>query len=105
MNKRMITGRARVSGKGWVVVPKEIRDAIDLAPGDEVRFVLWLGEGERPRLELRAVPPDPVAATAGMLARPDKRLWTEEMVEEHRREVEETERETTARKRSRRRSA
>ena len=103
----MVTGKSKVSSKGWIVVPKEIRDEMELKPGDFVRFVLRDGSS-RPRVELRKVPADPIAASAGMLKSDDGRLWTQEMVKEHRREVEDTERETRAtrqRMKSRRRSA
>lgn len=112
-----ISTKAKVSSKGWVVIPKEIRKALGIKPGDEVRFTYWppsLASGhDRGRLHVRNVPADPIAATAGIIKRrPDEPLWTQQMVEEHRMEVEEEEREMQeARKvreapaRSRKRSA
>jgi AbrB family looped-hinge helix DNA binding protein len=36
----MLYGRGKVSSKGSVVIPKEIRDAMGIKPGDEVNFVM-----------------------------------------------------------------
>ena len=44
---------------------------------------------DRGRLHVRKVPADPIAATAGIIKRrPGEPLWTQQMVEEHRTEVE-----------------
>lgn len=115
--EKFISTKAKVSSKGWVVIPKEIRDVLGIKPGDEVRFTYWPpfdgSEFDHGRLHVRKVPADPVAASAGMFKRrPREPLWTQQMVEEHRAEVEKDERELLesrkareARARQRKRSA
>jgi AbrB family looped-hinge helix DNA binding protein len=114
---KFISAKAKVSSKGWAVIPKEIREVLGVKPGDEVRFTYWppsIASGhDRGRLHVRKVAADPVAATAGIIKRrPGEPLWTLQMVEEHRMEVEKEEREMQearkareAQTRSRRRSA
>ncbi len=114
---KFISTKAKVSSKGWVVIPKELRDVLGIKPGDEVRFTYWppsIASGyDQGRLHVRKVPADSVAASAGMFKRrPGEPLWTQQMVEEHRMEVEKEEREMLetrkareARARQRKRSA
>lgn len=95
---KFLTAKAKVSSKGWVVIPKDIRDVLGIKPGDEVRFTFWPSHGPDAispgRLSVRKVPADPVAASAGMIKRrPGERLWTETLLEERRIEREKEERE------------
>jgi AbrB family looped-hinge helix DNA binding protein len=52
----------RISQKGWVVIPAELRRKYNLKPGDEVHVVDYGGV-----LSLIPSSEDPVAAAAGML--------------------------------------
>jgi len=52
---------AKVSEKGWVVIPKELRKKYGIKPGSEVQFVDW-GRG----IVLVPIPDDPVAGLRGM---------------------------------------
>jgi AbrB family looped-hinge helix DNA binding protein len=93
----MLTGTARVSSKGWVVIPKEIRDELGIQPGDEVRFVLWRpvhrGEAAAETLQLARVPKNAVTSLRGKYApKPGETPWTEDLLEERRREREREER-------------
>lgn len=75
---------ARVSTKGWVVIPKDLRKKYGLTPGSVVEVVDYGGI-----LAIVPVPENPIAAMHGRFAQvPDRRL-TEELIEEHRREREE----------------
>ena len=115
--EKFLSSKAKVSSKSGVVIPKEIREVLGIKPGDEVRFTYWppsIASGHtKGRLHVHKVPADPVAATAGMFKRrPGEPLMTQQMVEEHRLEVEQDEREMLearkareARARSRKRSA
>jgi AbrB family looped-hinge helix DNA binding protein len=70
---------ATVSTKGWVVIPKELRDKYGLKKGSRVQ-VLDYGE----LLALIPLPDDPVKALLGMLAgRPS---LTEDLMAERARE-------------------
>lgn len=53
--------KARMSSKGWVVIPKELRKKYGLRPGKEVDLV-DVGEA----LYVVPVPDDPIEAAAGM---------------------------------------
>lgn len=72
---------ATVSAKGWVVIPAEYRAKYNLKPGTRVRFVDYGGS-----LTLVRVPDDPIKASRGMLK--SKTSLTEELLEEHRKELE-----------------
>lgn len=52
----------KVSAKGWVVIPKELRKKYGLKPGSLVNFVDW---GEN--IAVMPIPENPVAALRGML--------------------------------------
>jgi AbrB family looped-hinge helix DNA binding protein len=70
-----------ISSKGWVVIPADLRKKYGLKPGDAVNVVDYGGV-----LALVPVLKDPVEQSRGMLA--GLGPLTEELVEEHRREVE-----------------
>lgn len=53
---------AKVSTKGWIVIPKDLRDKYRLKKGSQVQVVDY-GEG----LILIPLPDDPVEALHGML--------------------------------------
>jgi AbrB family looped-hinge helix DNA binding protein len=82
-----MTKVTKISSKGSIVIPKEIRDAEGLKPGTRVAFVVYAG-----RINLVPVPDDPVAASHGFLrdytpiySGPSVR---QELLEEHQDEVE-----------------
>lgn len=75
---------AKVSAKGWVVIPVEIRKRYHIQPGDVLAFVDYGGQ-----LSLIRVPDDPIAAGRGMLKGGPS--LTQELLEEHRRELEQEE--------------
>jgi AbrB family looped-hinge helix DNA binding protein len=52
----------RISQKGWVVIPADLRRKYDLKPGDEVHVVDYGGV-----LALIPASEDPLEAAAGML--------------------------------------
>ena len=96
---KYLQGRAKVSSKGWVVIPKEIRDEMGLRPGDEVAMYLWPPSLDMKQerglytLHLDRIPEDPASLTFGMFKRrPGERPITELLIEERRREAEEEER-------------
>jgi len=74
----------KISRKGWVVIPKEIREHHNLRPGNKVQFVDLAG-----RIAIVPVPDDPIAAGLGMLKGGTS---MKEYLEEKRRELEEEER-------------
>lgn len=103
----MIIGRAKVSAKGWVVIPKEIRDSMGLEPGDEMRLLflppLENGKGVSGRLSVYRVSPGDTGSDRGRFEHlRGEKLMTEELVEEHRAEVERDEQEARAWRRKRR---
>jgi AbrB family looped-hinge helix DNA binding protein len=76
----------RISPKGWVVIPKNLRKKYGLAPGSRVAVVDYGGV-----LSIVPVPEDPIAALRGMFSS-YKGSLTAELLEEHRREQERDER-------------
>ena len=109
---KYLAAKGKVSSKGWVVIPKEIRDEMGIKPGDEVRFSLWpppimmKQDRELYSLHLHKVPENPAELGHGMFPRqPGEPSLTEELVREHRQEVEHEEREMRERRRRRRTSA
>ncbi len=61
----------RVSSKGRIVIPRDVRDAHHIGPGAELEIYL-AGEEIRLRLVTRPVEPTTVAAGHGMLAGPKR---------------------------------
>jgi AbrB family looped-hinge helix DNA binding protein len=57
---------SKVTAKGQTTLPQAVRAALDLRPGDRVRYVL-LGN------EVRLVKVRPAAELAGLLARPGRK--------------------------------
>ena len=72
---------AKVSAKGWVVIPKPLREKCSLGKGTRVRIVDQ-GDG----VALLPLPPDPVTALHGMLA--GEPSLTEELLAERAEERE-----------------
>lgn len=70
---------ARVSSKGWVVIPAELRHKYNLKPGDKVRVVDYGGV-----VSLVPASADPVKQAAGMAK--GRRSLTRALLEEHRQE-------------------
>lgn len=54
---------SRITAKGQTTLPRQVRAALDVQPGDQLRYVVLDGE-------VRILKARPVAALAGMLARP-----------------------------------
>lgn len=75
------TATARVSAKGWIVIPAPMRRRYHIVPGQEIRIVDYGGV-----LSLVPVGRDPVAEGRGLLA--GKRSLTQALLEERRRERE-----------------
>ncbi len=106
------TAKGKVSSKGWVVIPKEIRDEMGLKPGDEVRFTLWPPPAYMKQiralatLHVRRIDEDPVAVSAGMFANaPGASSMMERLLEERKKEREEEERKIEASIRRHRRNS
>jgi AbrB family looped-hinge helix DNA binding protein len=72
----------RVSNKGWIVIPVELRRRYQLAPGSEVQVIDYGGI-----LAIVPIGKNPIQASAGMLAGGGKPL-TQALLDEHRREME-----------------
>ncbi len=53
---------AKVSSKGWIVIPKELRVKYDISPGDKV----FISE-EDERLTISSLPNNPITAFRGIL--------------------------------------
>lgn len=75
---------ATLSAKGWVVIPKEIRDRLGLKKGDRIRVM----QSDR-QIVLIPVAKDPITAGRGMLK---GGMSMKEFLEEKRRELDEEER-------------
>ena len=58
-----------VTTKGQTTLPRTVRSALGLAPGDRVRYVILDGE-------VRLLKAGPVAGIAGFLARPGQKPVT-----------------------------
>jgi len=61
--------KATLTSKGQLTVPKEVRDRLDLKPGDRVEFV-FLPDGTVRFLPLNL----PISALKGILGKPPRRL-------------------------------
>ena len=74
---------AKISAKGWIVIPVEYRRKYDLRPGDRVSIVDYGGH-----LTIAPVPRDPIRQGRGLLAgRPSlTEALLKERAEERRRE-------------------
>jgi AbrB family looped-hinge helix DNA binding protein len=107
-----LTGKAKVSSKGWVVIPKEIRDELGIKPGDMLSFSLR-PPGPRMKQDKRLVSIDVIKVPSsrqeivdlftGLIPTlPGERPATERLLEDHRREIEEDERRERAARRKRR---
>jgi AbrB family looped-hinge helix DNA binding protein len=72
-----VRGRSVVSVKGQTVIPKEIRDALNLKEGAKLAWTL--GEGQ---VTVRALPEDPIGAMKGALK--DLRYSTADLLAERR---------------------
>lgn len=71
----------KVSQKGWVVIPAELREKYGLEPGSEVHVVDYGGV-----LALLPAHQDPIEAGAGMLSGGTSLIQA--LLEEHQKEVE-----------------
>lgn len=74
---------ATVSKKGWVVIPKAIRDRLGIKPGSRVSIDERDGV-----LVVVPVPDDPIEAAYGILRGLGGPSLVEETIREHREEVE-----------------
>lgn len=92
--KKTKTAPVTVSKKGWVVIPKEIREKYGIRPGDKI-YIFDAGG----RIAIMKAHEDPIAYGYGLLkGEPSLAM---ELVEEHRQEVEREERELQEWKRRR----
>jgi len=74
-----------VSKKGWVVIPREIRQRYRIRPGDKVHIIDYAG-----RIAIIPAAEDPIAAGRGMLKGGPS--LTKALLEERRWELEREER-------------
>jgi AbrB family looped-hinge helix DNA binding protein len=72
---------ARISSKGQIVIPKEIRDKVGLKPGTLVEVRL-----ANKHIEIVPLPEDPIQAIRGSLKAPTS--LANQLIKEHRREVQ-----------------
>lgn len=72
---------AVVSQKGWIVIPKEIRERHGLKPGTRVHILEYAGV-----IMIGRVPDDPIAEGRGIIK--GEPSATRELLEERRRERE-----------------
>ncbi len=76
-----------VSQKGWIVIPKEIRERYGIHPGTKVAIVDYGGG-----ISLVPLPDDPIEAARGFLRdfpqEEDTTSLTEELLKERRQEYE-----------------
>ncbi len=80
----------KVSRKGWVVIPRDIRERHGIRPGDRVHIVDYAG-----RIAIVPALEDPIRQGRGLLkGRPS---LTEALLEERRRELEREQREIQTR--------
>ncbi len=80
----METNTRQVSAKGWVVIPKELREKYGLTTGTPVRFIDYGGV-----LAIVPASEDPIAAGYGLLR---GRNLTGRLLEDHAREKAESNR-------------
>ena len=73
----------KISSKGWLVIPADLRRKYRLQPGTRVTVVDYGGV-----LSLVPIDEDPIAASAGILR--GRTSLTQAVVEEHRAEVART---------------
>ncbi len=66
---------SRLTSKGQTTIPKEIRDKLDLKPGDRIRFVFE----EDDRVLLEPIKAD-LSSLAGMLYDPNRKALTNEEI-------------------------
>ena len=71
----------KISSKGWIVIPADLRKKYGLKPGDEVHVIDYGGA-----LTLVPAMTDPVRQTRGMFA--DGGPLLEDLLEERRRDLE-----------------
>lgn len=74
-------GTAKVSRKGWVVIPREIRERYDIKPGDQVQIVDYAG-----RIAIVPTLNNPVRQSRGLLKGLPK--LTDALLEERRQDLE-----------------
>lgn len=66
---------SKITAKGQTTLPKDVRAALHLEPGDTVRYLLLDGE-------VRILRARPVSELQGMLYRPDQKPVTIDEMEE-----------------------
>ncbi len=76
---------SKVSKKGGIIIPKEIRERYNLRPGDKMVLVDFAG-----RISMIPAMKDPIREIRGMLKGGES--LTKALLEEHRQELQEEER-------------